>query len=311
MNEFKIKKETSKICIKSIYVFLKKYNVLNFIISEKFQDLLMERNLDEYWKRLNVKKIEEFLDGKILNASYIVQSFIELLNELLSKEKLLFIDLLDNLVIALISYNKIEKFDFSELKNKLIICGLRYDEIKDMKCIKNYDLAQKFSDLPKSEILPENIDYDKYSNVFEQLELPNIMFQYIFFAENILRLFIIHVLSENGYSSVDSIGNKKLSQKITDRKEQEKNQKYLPVRGNHDIYYLDLIELNNIIYHLWNQCFEDKFDRQSFLTERIESLYEIRNRVAHNSSTLSNNELKAVQTRCRELIVSVDKYINN
>lgn len=170
------------------------------------------------------------------------------------------------------------------------------------------DIDEILRKLKPPKILPDDVNYRKYNDVFERLEIPNRAFQYIFICENILRKFIIKALKDNGYPSIDSIGNKKLSKRIKNRKNKELNQNYLPVRGDHDIYYLDLVELNRIFINLWNDCFKDKFERQSWICERIESLYSIRNRVAHNSGYLTNNELNSVETRCREIIKQIDKY---
>ncbi|MHA1248996.1 MAG: Swt1 family HEPN domain-containing protein [Candidatus Helarchaeota archaeon] len=170
------------------------------------------------------------------------------------------------------------------------------------------DIDEILNQMSTPKVLPDGIDYKKYNNIFDQLKLPNAMFQYIFVCENILRKFIIQVLDENGYPLIDSIGNAKLTKSIQDRKKQEAKQNYLPIRGDHDIYYLDLIELNRIIAHKWKDCFEDKFEDQDWIIARIKSLYSIRNRVAHSSS-LTSDELKSVETYCREIIKQIDTYI--
>ena len=171
------------------------------------------------------------------------------------------------------------------------------------------DISEILSQITTPKVLPDGIDYRKYEEIFDQLKLPSIMFHYIFMCENSLRKFIIQVLVNNGYPSIESIGNRKLTNAIEDKKNKEVNQNYLPIRGDHDIYYLNFIELKNIIMHLWNKFFKDYFERQSWICERIESLYSIRNRVAHSSGYLTSDELKSVETRCREIIKQIDKYI--
>ncbi len=172
------------------------------------------------------------------------------------------------------------------------------------------DISELIKKMKKPKILPDGVNYKQYEEIFDQLILPSAMFQYIFVCENILRKFIIQILNDNGYSSVESIGNSTLSNNINVRKTQEANQKYLPMRGgSHDIYYLDFIKLNNIIINLWDSCFKDKFERQSWIVERIESLYALRNRVAHNSGDLTVDELKSVESDCREIIKQIDPQI--
>lgn len=174
------------------------------------------------------------------------------------------------------------------------------------------DISEIIKQMKKPKVLPDGINYKKYDEIFEQLELPSIMFHYIFVCENILRLFISQVLDDNGYASIDSIGHSNLSKTIERQKNQETTQNYLPIRGDHDIYYLDLIYLNKVLQHeyTWNKCFKDKFKSQTWITERIESLYSIRCRVAHSSGYLTSDELKSVETYCREIIKQIDQYIN-
>lgn len=172
------------------------------------------------------------------------------------------------------------------------------------------DIDEILSQISTPKVLPDGIDYRKYNDIFEQLKLPSAMFQYIFICENILRRFLIQVLDDNGFPSVDSIGNSTLSNNINVRKTQEANQKYLPMRGgSHDIYYLDFINLNKIIINLWDSCFKDKFERQNWIVERITSLYALRNRVAHNSGDLTTDELKSVESHCREIIKQINPQI--
>ncbi|MHA1251840.1 MAG: Swt1 family HEPN domain-containing protein [Candidatus Helarchaeota archaeon] len=179
-----------------------------------------------------------------------------------------------------------------------------YEDVKNWYEILEEDIMNL-----TTEVLPDGIDNKKYDEIFDQLKLPSAMFQYIFVCENILRKFIIQVLDDNGHPSIDSIGNAKLTKLIQDRKKQEAKQNYLPIRGDHDIYYLDLIELNRIITHKWKDCFKDKFEDQDWIIARIKSLYSIRNRVAHSSGYLTRDELKSVKTYCREIIKQIDPYI--
>ena len=89
---------------------------------------------------------------------------------------------------------------------------------------------------------------------------------------------------------------------------EEKNKSYLPIRGTRDVYYLDLTELKNVIMNNWS-FFESSFPSQTWITERIDSLYSLRNRVAHNSGGLTTDELKSAETYCREIIKQIDKFL--
>jgi len=62
------------------------------------------------------------------------------------------------------------------------------------------DIIQILNQLQPPKVLPDGMNYKKYNEIFEQLKLPNAMFQYIFICENILRKFIIQVIDSHGFS---------------------------------------------------------------------------------------------------------------
>ena len=170
------------------------------------------------------------------------------------------------------------------------------------------DLTEYLKRINPVKTLPDGIDYNKYKEILEDLKIPNALFQYIFVCENILRLFIIKVLEDNGFKTIQSLGISALIKKIILRQNEEKKRIYLPVRGSHDIFCLDLSELKTIIINKWD-LFKDKIISQSWIAEKIDSLYSIRNRVAHNSGTLTKDELKSIETYSRELIKQIDSHI--
>lgn len=55
--------------------------------------------------------------------------------------------------------------------------------------------------------------------------------------------------------------------------------------------------------------FAQYFNTPNLIIERIESLYEIRKRVAHNSSDLTKDELLSVKAYSKEIIKQIDPYI--
>ncbi len=314
--EIKINQPES--CVKKLYVFLKDYNIKTYLATEKFFDVLRELNLDGYWGN----RISKCWNGnpfapKIQNMRELVVEdiFIDLLYDELSKDKSNFVQKFDHIVNMLISDYFIQNFDTNKLKKRMLECGFSTEDINQMKCLGYNKDIQDFTEMvdqiPSPEVLPDGIDKNKYNEILEQARLPITLYKYIFVCENILRKFIIQVLNDNGYPSIDSIGLKNLSETIKNQKEQEALQNYLPIRGDHDIYYLDLIDLNKILTYedTWKKCFKDKIQTQTFITERINSLYKLRNRVAHCSAYLTIDELKSIETYCREIIKSIDKYI--
>ena len=90
--------------------------------------------------------------------------------------------------------------------------------------------------------------------------------------------------------------------------EKEKKKLYLPIRGSHDIFYIDFIDLNGIIINHWN-IFKSFFDSQDLITQKIKELYEIRNRIAYNSMYLTDDTLELVKAYCKAIIKQVDQYI--
>ncbi len=235
-------------------------------------------------------------------------------------------NILDNLIEPLPEDDNIS-YDFIKRKLSLIssessqeLCiyiiekGLSkfnlYEVEKGIRKLGKRDLIfeEIFQSVKLINVLPNTIDENKYRDIIEDSILPNAMFQHIFVCENIFRKFIIGILKNNGINSINSLGIRKLSKKIDERKEDEKKKIYLPMRGDHEIYYLDLSDLKTIIINAW-KYFEDKFKSQSWILERIDSLCTIRNRVAHNSGFLTIDELKSIETYSREIIKQVDPYI--
>ncbi len=301
--------------VKSLYAFLKKYDIEKYFLTKDFKIALMEINLDEHWDAFKNLVISEsgivIIDPEY--TGYANKAFLYLLNSIYLLAKTGIIGFLDHILKGFINKNKIDNFRKDEFKQRLFDCGFSYEDIKqrDFLGLKDdvLELSEILNQIPSPQVLPDGIDMQKYDEIFNQLALPSAMFQYIFVCENILRKFIILVLKNNGYPSINSIGNQKLSKAIQDKKKKEANQNYLPIRGDHDIYYLDLIELNRVIRHAWKDCFEDKFKNQHWIFARIDSLYSIRNRVVHSSGYLKTDELKSVETYCREIIKQIDQYI--
>ena len=65
-------------------------------------------------------------------------------------------------------------------------------------------------------------------------------------------------------------------------KKDEAQNKWLPLRGDKDIYYLDFIDLSKLILNNW-EYFKKYFPTQSWISTKIEELYKVRCLIAHNS----------------------------
>ena len=106
------------------------------------------------------------------------------------------------------------------------------------------------------------------------------VYLYLYCIENSLRIFIAEIMRRNTSVSFPT----KVQETITKMKESESESKYLPVRGDNDLFYCDFIQLGKIMVANWSvfsQYFPDK--NEHWLNVMIGELYKIRCLVAHNS----------------------------
>lgn len=102
--------------------------------------------------------------------------------------------------------------------------------------------------------------------------------------ENMLRNFIDKTLSdilgENYFSKIQI--SKDIEAGIARRKKDEGQNKWLPLRGDKDIYYTDFIDLSKLISNNW-EYFKKYFPEQNWISTKINELYKIRCLIAHHS----------------------------
>jgi hypothetical protein len=72
------------------------------------------------------------------------------------------------------------------------------------------------------------------------------VYLYLYCIENSLRIFIAEIMKTNTISIPT-----KVQETINKMKESEKESKYLPVRGDNDLFYCDFIQLGKIIIANW------------------------------------------------------------
>ncbi len=138
------------------------------------------------------------------------------------------------------------------------------------------------------------------ADFFEMANGMTEIYYNLFLFENFLRIFIENVAKEkygDNYWKKLSI-NKNIKDKINKRKEDEKNKRWLSVRGDSNLFYTDLIELKTIFISNFS-LFQKFFPKESWITSKLEDLYDLRNKVAHNSY-LTETERQTVET-----------YVNN
>ena len=112
----------------------------------------------------------------------------------------------------------------------------------------------------------------------------------LYALENHIRNYIDTKLTEKiGADYIISIAiPKKLNQGIETRKSQEQSKKWLPLRGDNDLYYLDFIDLADVIANNWDY-FKDDIPSQEWIKVKMQDVYDIRCLIAHNSYITDDN----------------------
>ena len=310
--------------IKRLYAFLKRYKIERFFLKEDFNIVLMELNVDTLWN-----DIRKYIIGKsniaVLSpkyTGYVDEAFPIFINYVYSKSKDDFLIIIDHILHEFVVSDKLKKFDYEVLYERIVGCEVKLETIISMMPflsnnlnlkkakpkIKKEDVKDLVKRMVEGElIILDGIEPKKYDDIIEQYHIIGTCYKWIFITENILRKFIIQILLKLGISEIRSLKDSKLTKKINIRIKQEENRRYLPIRGDHDIYYLDLIDLNKIFQNHW-EYFKDYFDSQGWICQRIVDLYAIRVRVAHNSSNLSQDELISATAYCKEIIKQIDPF---
>lgn len=141
------------------------------------------------------------------------------------------------------------------------------------------DLKKITDELPpqlRSEIIPEDIK--------EKAKQMSEIYTYLYCVENSLRAFIEKIATQNyGDDYMENLKlNTDMKKKIENRKKSKEKIKWLGVRGDSDIFYLDLDDLGAIIRNNWD-IFEQYFESQEWIVTNINEIAECRHPVAHNS----------------------------
>ncbi|MGB9936153.1 MAG: hypothetical protein ACPK7O_00390 [Methanobacterium sp.] len=150
---------------------------------------------------------------------------------------------------------------------------------KNLKKTLIEDLEENTLTLSKkvmNELLPNDIKI-KGSEMAE-------VYLYLYCVENSLRLFIEKIgIDKFGENYFDHLTiNKDIKKNIKGRKEKEIKNRWLGVRGDSDLFYLDFEDLNKIIVNNWD-IFKSYFPEQNWITTKIKEMADCRHLVAHNS----------------------------
>lgn len=144
-------------------------------------------------------------------------------------------------------------------------------------------LTDEDSLLDSIEEIQQNVNYGHLNllpqDIQEKGKEMSEVYLYLYCIENSLRIFIAEIMK-----SESVIIPRKVQDTIDKLKKSEKESKYLPIRGDSDLFYCDFVELGKIMVGNWT-IFGKYFPKQNehWLNVMIEELYKIRCLVAHNS----------------------------
>ncbi|MST83715.1 Swt1 family HEPN domain-containing protein [Hallella mizrahii] len=125
--------------------------------------------------------------------------------------------------------------------------------------------------------------------------------------ENLLRDFIDRTLTNNygqKYEEKITIANS-VKNKVKSRINDEAKNKWLPLRGDSYVYYLDFNELGDIISNNWND-FKELLPSQEWIKAKVGELYNIRCLIAHNSY-LDSTSIEVLNVDYKQMIKQIGK----
>lgn len=125
----------------------------------------------------------------------------------------------------------------------------------------------------------------------------------LYALENHLRQFIHDVLTKKIGLDYSQAISPKLRKSIEDLKNKEKTKKWLSLRGDNDLYYLDFKELADLIVYNWIH-FSDLFPDQQWIKVKIEEMYNIRCLIAHNSY-ISDGDFELLNITTKQILRQV------
>ena len=160
------------------------------------------------------------------------------------------------------------------------------------------DITKTISQEIINQILPDDIK-QKGRDMAE-------VYLYLYCVENSLRLFIEKVAKdewgEDYFSRLNL--NRDILSSISQRKQRESKNKWLRLRGDSEIFYLDFKDLGTIVQNNWN-LFSSYFPNQGWILTKINELGECRNLVAHNSF-IQSHEKDVIRVNYNSILKQLD-----
>jgi hypothetical protein len=216
-----------------------------------------------------------------------------------------------------VSVDKLDFFESEQKKSLLRVCDrvMPKDAGYD---IQGVEVSPLLDDLSVESTLMDDLDEIKNSvSATSLLHLPDDIKQkgkemaevytYLYCVENSLRLFIDKVLTMelgvNYFSVITVPSNVKKSIQV--RKDLEVKNRWIGLRGDQELFYLDFKELANIITANW-ETFKEYFPDQHWLNVKIEELGNCRNLIAHNSF-ISDMERDVIRLNYNQILKQIQK----
>lgn len=137
------------------------------------------------------------------------------------------------------------------------------------------------------------------------------VYLYLYAVENYMRIFIEKVADKNygsDYFSKLTIP-RNVHDNIEKRKMQESTNRWLRVRGNSELFYLDFKELGTLIQNNW-AIFKDYFPDQSWINSKMDELGNCRNLVAHNSY-IGDHERDVIRVNFNSIVRQLNEFMTS
>lgn len=161
------------------------------------------------------------------------------------------------------------------------------------------------------EIISSSLNKDKLdileNDIVEKGKKMSNAYLTMYCLENLLRDFVDNTLTEaygEKYEDKITIANS-VKSKVKSRMNDEAKNKWLPLRGNSYVYYLDFNELGDIIINNWNN-FKELLPNQEWIKAKVGELYDIRCLIAHNSY-LDSTSFEVLNVDYKQMIKQIGK----
>ena len=270
---------------------------------------------------LNIKQC--FFDIEMLfSQNQIKCKAIQILSKEYSKYYKETLDAITDQDVDLQSYNDEhhgknpnESFAFMLFSNRNFLDKTYFnlDEfIKKLEIFTNDTILEYISGNVEQSVSRSSQNYKKLSGKFINILSLNVdAYIEVFSIENYLRAYIL-VKYENKYKAKDLIElfkvNTKIQNKAYSRKSDDDKNGWTEPRGRTLLSYLDFDDLKILIIQNDNWLlFEKDFPSQDFIKIRLQELYQIRNKIAHNAN-ITQQEFDMLKMYSTQIYTQLKKY---